>query len=105
MDDPVERQLAAYNGYDIDAFVSCFAEDVVVAGPDGSIQMEGHAQMRAQYAPLFEHRDVQAEIVTRVRAGNWVVDHERVTRPGLSLEVLVAYELSGDRIIRMITLR
>jgi hypothetical protein len=105
MHDPVERQLTAYNAHDLDAFVSCFAEDVVVASPDGSVQMAGHVQMRAQYATLFGHRDVHAEVVTRVRAGDWVVDHERVTRPGMSLEVLVAYEVSGNRITRMITLR
>jgi hypothetical protein len=105
MDDPVERQLAAYNAHDLEGFLSCFADNATVSGPDGSVQMVGHDEMRAQYGVMFERQDVHAEILARLRAGNWVVDHERVTRPGLSMEVLVAYELDGAHITRMITLR
>jgi hypothetical protein len=105
MDDPVERQLVAYNAHDLDAFLSCFVDNAIVSGPDGSVQMAGHEEMRAQYAKMFERHDTQAEILARVRAGDWVVDHERVTRPGMSMEVLVAYQVTGARITRMIALR
>lgn len=105
MADPVERQVVAYNAHDLDAFLSCFADNATIAGPDGSVQMTGRDQMRAQFGVMFERREVQAEILERVRAGNWVVDHERVTRPGMSMEVLVAYEVIGDSITRMIMLR
>ena len=105
MDDPVERQLVAYNAHDLDGFLSCFADNAIVSGPDGSVQMAGHDEMRAQYAKMFDRQDAQAEILARVRAGEWVVDHERVTRPGISLEVLVAYQVAGQHITRMIALR
>lgn len=49
-------------------------------------QLAGREQMRTQYGGMFERKDVHAEIVARVRAGNWVVDHERVTWPGRSME-------------------
>lgn len=67
--------------------------------------MSGQDEMRAQHGALFARGEVQAEILERVRAGDWVVDHERVTRPGMSIEVLVAYEVNGSHITRMITLR
>ena len=105
MTDPVERQVEAYNAHDIDGFLACFTDNVVVTGPDGSVQMAGQAEMRAQYEGMFEKKDLHAEIVNRIRAGNWVVDQERVTRPGMSMEVLVAYEIAGPDIVRMIILR
>ncbi len=105
MDDPAERQLAAYNAHDLDSFLSCFAETAVVAGPDGAAQMTGREEMRARYAPMFERGEVHAELRNRVRAGTWVVDHEYVTSPGMAIEVLVAYDITGDHITRMITLR
>ncbi len=105
MDDPVERQVAAYNAYDLDGFLACFAEDVVVTGPDGAVQLRGLQEMRVRYGALFAGGDIQAEIVGRLRAGDWVVDHERVSRPGMSLEVLVAYQVSDGRITQMVTLR
>jgi hypothetical protein len=57
------------------------------------------------YARMFERQDTHAEILARVRAGDWVVDHERLSRPGMSMEVLVAYQITDARITRMIALR
>jgi hypothetical protein len=105
MSDPVERQVAAYNDHDLEGFLACFAEGAIVTGPDGSAVMTGLDEMRAQYGAMFARQAVHAEIVNRLTVGDWVVDHERLSRPGESLEVLVAYEVTGDHITRMITLR
>ena len=103
---PVAAQVDAYNRHDIDAFVACFHEEAIVAGPDGAIQLQGVNQLRERYGEMFEVADVTAEIVNRLQVGDWVVDQERLHRDGeVILEALVAYEVNGDRIQRMIVLR
>ena len=103
---PVAAQVAAYNSHDIEAFVACFHEDAVVTGPDGAIQMQGVDELRERYGEMFEAMDTTAEIVHRLRVGDWVVDQERVHRGGeVLLEALVAYQVNGDRIQRMIVFR
>ncbi|MBL8518452.1 MAG: nuclear transport factor 2 family protein [Betaproteobacteria bacterium] len=77
---PVEAQLAAYNAQDVDAFVACFAEDVVIEDGAGTIISTGRAVMRENYARMFAaHPLNRAEIVHRIVQGRYIVDHERIT--------------------------
>jgi uncharacterized protein (TIGR02246 family) len=100
MADPIQAQVAAYNARDLDAFVACFADDVVVTDGAGKPIMTGVDDLRKSYAAMFAaHPDLHAEIVSRVHAGDWTVDLERVSRSGTTMEVLVAY-LVGDDLIR-----
>ena len=79
VEDAVRRQEQAYNAHDVEAFVACYAEDVVVEDADGNIVMNGRDDMRERYRRLFaESPDVRAEVVTRIRVGAWVVDEEWV---------------------------
>ena len=103
---PVAAQVDAYNRHDIEAFVACFHDDAVVAGPDGGIQMQGIDELRERYGAMFEARDTTAVIVNRLQVGAWVVDQEQLRRGGeVILEALVAYQVNGDRVQRMIVLR
>lgn len=77
---PVEAQLAAYNAQDVDAFVECFAEDVVIEDGAGQVLSTGRAVMRENYARMFAtYRENRAEILHRIVQGPYVVDHERIT--------------------------
>ncbi len=106
MVDPIQAQVEAYNAHDVDAFVACFADDVVVADGAGMTVMSGVGALRTSYAAMFEaHPDLHAEIVSRVRAGDWTVDLERVSRSGSTIEVLVAYLVGENLIKRAIMLR
>ncbi len=54
-----QRQLDAYNGHDLEAFVACYAPGVEVrtfpgAGPP---DFAGHEALRARYGPMFEQGD------------------------------------------------
>lgn len=40
----VERQVRAYNEHNIDEFMACFAEDVVIEDADGSVLMRGRSR-------------------------------------------------------------
>ena len=75
-----ERQLVAYNNHDLEAFLACYAEDVVVRDlVTGEVRLTGRAAMRDVYGRMFEAGTVHAEIVGRLAVGDVVVDQERVT--------------------------
>ena len=79
-DHAVARQVRAWNAGDLEAFLLCFAEDVVVEDADGNVQSTGRNVLRTTYGQLLaEQPDREYEIVTRIRVGPWVVDEERIT--------------------------
>lgn len=51
--DAVERQVEAYNVGDVEAFVACYAQEVVFEDADGSPQTAGRDEMRKRYGELF----------------------------------------------------
>lgn len=97
---PVERQLAAYNAHDLDAFVAAYSPDVRLINSDGTVRAEGLEQFRAAYVPVFAQVGRRAEIVTRIAIGNWVIDHERVHRADAEpFDALVGYRLADGEIV------
>ncbi|GAA1235095.1 nuclear transport factor 2 family protein [Kitasatospora nipponensis] len=99
--DVVERQLAAYNSHDIDAFVATYAVDVTIRRAGGE-QLHGRQALRDRYAGQFAEGRCRAEIVGRLSEGDWVVDHE--VAHGLADEpvrVLVAYRVREGLIDRV----
>jgi hypothetical protein len=103
--DPVQAQVDAYNARDIDAFVAPYADDVVITDAGGRPIMAGVETIRDEYGAMFAASpDLQAEILGRISAGEWTVDHERVSRAGETREVLVAYQVTDGRIARVLML-
>ena len=49
----IQRQLDAYNAQDLDAYVACYAPDVVVASLNGAVTETGREALRARYAKAF----------------------------------------------------
>jgi uncharacterized protein (TIGR02246 family) len=100
----IQRQLDAYNAQDLDAYVACYAQDVVVAGLNGSITETGRDALRARYAKAFAtYPENKARLVNRVAVGNTVVDHEDVSRgPGKEqFEILAIYTVKNGLIARV----
>jgi hypothetical protein len=96
---PVQRQLDAYNAHDVEAFLSCYASDVVVRHGDGRVLMTGHDEMRTDYGSLFvQQPEVRAVVVNRLQAGAWVVDEEVVAMGDRELHAVVGYRVEGDLI-------
>jgi hypothetical protein len=103
--DPVQTQVDAYNARDIKAFVAAYADDIVISDADGRILLGGVEAMREQYGALFDGApDLRAEILGRVSAGDWTVDHERVSHGDETRELLVAYLVEDDSIRRVLML-
>jgi hypothetical protein len=106
-DDPVVEQLDAYNARDLERFLACYAPDVVVENGAGERVVDGLDAMRALYARLFaDSPGLHAEVTTRIRAGEFVVDEERVrgmNLPGFPPEMhaAVAYRVRDGRIVHV----
>jgi hypothetical protein len=96
--DAVDRQLAAYNARDVDAFVSCYAEDAVVEDAGGSVLMAGRDDLRREYEPFFRnHPALRARILTRIAIGDYVVDEEEITGwQALPVRAVAIYHVAGD---------
>jgi imidazolonepropionase-like amidohydrolase len=77
----VRRQVEAYNARDIEAFLSLYADDVVVRRlPSGEVAWDSKEAMRPRYAKRFaENPELFCTITKRIVHGNWVVDHKLVT--------------------------
>ena len=101
MKDPVQAQLDAYNARDVDAFLAAYAEDAVIEDARGTVLMRGRDEMRAGYAPMFdESPDLRCELVSRIRAGDYVIDEERVTghSVGQDVHAVLVYHVAGGLI-------
>jgi hypothetical protein len=104
-EDVVGRQVDAYNTHDLEAFVACYAVDVVVMSGTGQVMLEGSDALRQQYGQWFRDMpDLHAAVLGRVAHGSWVVDDERAASPSLGLEMggLIAYRIQGDVIDRVV---
>jgi hypothetical protein len=99
----VDAQLAAYNKRDLEAFLSFYAEDAVLAKHPDQITQTGKAEMRTRYQRNFSNPNVRAEVIKRVTFGRFVVGHERVTAPPAKgeLEAVAVYEVKNGKIARV----
>jgi hypothetical protein len=104
--DAVEQQLTAYNARDIDAFVACYHELVVIEDAAGRLIMSGASELRQSYGPLFRDRtELHAEILWRERLGTYVVDSEVVTGMGPEpVRAVAIYHLGDDGLIDRVRL-
>jgi len=99
----VQKQVDSYNAGDLEAFVNCYSEDVVVRDfPDGT-RYVGHDNMRQNYSGLSpENKVYQVEVVKRIVIGNKVIDQEKVDKNGEFQQMQVAlYEVSNGKISSM----
>ncbi len=96
----VDEQVDAYNARDIDRFVACYADDVIVEDAAGRVLIRGTDELRQSYGPFFEaNPSLRGEILHRVELGEYVVDEERITGWGPEpIHAVVVYHLNGDRI-------
>ncbi|HXJ02861.1 MAG TPA: nuclear transport factor 2 family protein [Micropepsaceae bacterium] len=100
----IQRQLDAYNAQDLDAYVACYAPDVVVAGLNGSVTEKGREALRARYAKAFAtFPENKARLVNRMAVGSTVIDHEDVSRgPGKErFEIIAIYTVKDGLIARV----
>ncbi len=99
-----QRQLDAYNAHDLEAFLACYAPDVMIRDlVTGEERLRGLAAMRQTYGALFAAGTVHAELVGRLVVGDVAVDQERVTGhpSGAVVHALAHYAVQEGRIHRV----
>ena len=100
VEDPVQRQLEAYNAHDLERFVAEYTDDVQVFRPPAKEPvLSGKKAFSEHYAKnRFTIAALHARVVNRIVSGNIVVDHEEISGlPDRSTAVAV-YEVAGGRI-------
>lgn len=107
MDDPravADRQLAAYNARDLEAWLATYAPDAEQWLADGTLLARGHAQLRERMRTRFADPQLHATLLQRTCLGDTVVDHERVTRTGAdgleTVRMVCLYAVRDGRIAR-----
>jgi hypothetical protein len=104
---PVElaqAQLDAYNAQDLERFLACYADGVIVADLNGSVSSEGLPALRRRYAEMFAANPMNhARLVNRIALGNVVVDHEDVRRSpdAAPFQAIAIYTIRGAKIARV----
>ncbi len=100
----IQRQLDAYNAQDLDAYVACYAPNVVVAGLNGPVTETGREALRARYAKAFAtFPENKAHLKNRIEVGGTVIDHEHVVRAphGEQFEIIAIYTIKDGLIARV----
>ena len=100
-EDPVQRQLDAYNAHDLAAFLAEYTDDVRIFRPPATEPvLSGKTAVGVHYAKnRFNLPDLHAKLVNRIVAGNIVVDHESITGlPDGDRSAVAVYEVIGTRI-------
>lgn len=100
----VQAQLDAYNAKDIDALLGTYHPDAEQYTMHGGLVARGHAAMRPRFLARFSEPDLHATLLHRAVVGNFVMDHERVTRnlpEGRGeVEMLCVYEVLDGLIVK-----
>lgn len=100
-EEPVQRQLDAYNSRDLERFLAEYADDVQVFRPPAREPvLSGKQAFGEHYARnRFSLPNLHARLVDRIVCGNKVIDHEDITGlPEGSLAALAVYEVVDGRI-------
>jgi hypothetical protein len=99
----VQRQVDAYNAWDLEAFAATYAEDIALYGLDlgaGAPLDSGIAQLRREYGDFFKAKP-KAEIVQRIVMAPFVADLERLDIGGRKVEAAAVYLVEQGRIRRV----
>jgi hypothetical protein len=104
--DPVAEQADAYNAHDMDRFLGCYAEDVVIRDGGGTVLVRGRDAMRAEFTRLFDAAPaLHGDVLSRIEVGDYVILEERIEGyGGEALRGVMVYHLREDVIDRCIWL-
>lgn len=98
---PVLRQLNAYNGHDLDAFLEPYSDSIEVYD-NFKLIMKGKSDMRSNY--LFVERSplLHCEILNRIVDGNKIFDQEKVRiAEGRYVGGTAMYIIEKGKIVKM----
>ena len=108
--DVVQENLDYYNQRNIEGFMSSFSDTIALYlfGKSDPVAF-GKEAIRKLYKDLFDvSPKLHSTILHRIVLGNKVIDHESIKgRKGSKkrTKLVMIYEVSGDKIVRMTVIR
>lgn len=96
-----DRQLAAYNARDLEAFLALFDADArLIDLPSGNVLARGIAEIRTVYAARFgDNPDLHCTVHQRIDLATVAIDRETVTGIAIgTLDVVAMYDVRDGRI-------
>jgi len=105
-DHPVAKQLAAYNGRDIEAYIAAFSPNIEVYHlSNAAPYVVGREQLKEIWGDVFERSpNLHCKVVHRSSYGDFVIDHEEVTghcKAPEGLKIAAIYQIANDEIIKV----
>jgi len=98
----IQKQVKAFNGRDLDGFVSCFADDVVVSRFPNEKMYQGNSKMKDNYERFFENvKSSSVEVVNRIILGNTIIDEEITKVDGRDGHQVAIYQVENGLITSM----
>ena len=100
----VERQFAAYNARDLEAFCATYSDACIIAAYGGAVLQNGKGEIRARYSKTFsDFPQNQARSINRMVLGDQVIDHEKGERSpeGPFFEAVCIYTVKNGLITRV----
>lgn len=96
----VQKQVEAYNQKNLDAFMDCYSDDVKIYTFPHTLDVEGKAKMREQYAQFFNGaKTLHCTVVKRIVSGNRIIDEESVQYNTTTFSGIAIYEVKDGKII------
>lgn len=100
----MQRQLEAYNAHHLEALLAAYAHDVQIFEHPATLLAAGIPALRDRFALRFQEPNLHAHLLQRMVTGNFVVDHEKVTRTFSegtgTVELIATYEVRDGKIVR-----
>ncbi len=98
----ITKQVATYNARDLEGFVSCYAQNVVVKRFPGDTLYVGREQMRKNYGDYFLRTDsTSVTVQKRIVLGNTVIDEEKAFDDGVENHQVAIYQIRNGEIASM----
>ncbi|MCL5775757.1 nuclear transport factor 2 family protein [Limibaculum sp. FT325] len=96
-----DRQLAAYNARDLDAYMALFDPAAeLVDLPSGTVLASGAQAIRALYAARFATPGLECRVHARIDIADHAIDRETVYGlPGGPVEILALYRVRAGLIV------
>lgn len=100
--DIVEAHIAPFNNGELEAFVNCFSEDVVVSNYPNKVMYTGRDKMREGYRQFYEEvSEYGVAVKNRIVFGNTVIDEEVGNVSGKADHKATIYQVAEGKIASM----
>ncbi len=98
----VNRQVETFNSKDLNGFLSCFSDSVMVNNYPNKTLYAGRSKMKENYGQhMSENFNTKVEVVKRIVKGNILIDEEIVKENNDTFHQAAIYEVENGQITSM----